>query len=554
MGLGTFVRSVAYLRGRSLWEDEARLSLNIAASTWRELLAPLDFDQAAPFAFLWVERLAVSWAGVDVYALRFAPFVAGCLVPVVVWVLARQLMAERRAMLVVALVALSPALLRYTDEAKPYAVDAVVAVVLAALAVRVIHEPDDPRGWITLAVVGAVAQMFSFPAILVLAGVGGALLLAPSIRASRRGVVRLVGLGAGWLAIFGGLYLALYRPSAENAFLAEFWEFAFLRPNAPDIDARMWFALDGVMRGMFVGSLDPGRWGPVLMSAVTLQSLVGATLCAIGIGALARRHGAWAGVLLVGPLVAASIASAVGAYPMSLRLLLFGLPALFIVLVEGIGVVAGRFQAGLRGPAWAVLAAGFLVPAAGRAALTMVEPVDLQDAAPLVADLQARHEASEPVYVYAPGIPAWAFYTTDWTRPDTSRLRRLADQAARRGPGYLSVPPRSGRVQGEGAGEDFNYHNGDYLELFGVPTGRLVLWGRAEPRSEPDPGWADNEAARIRRAGDRVWVFFVPMHPGDHEPNLSQLLAALGRAGGTVEYEAHRRQADLYLFRFPDAG
>ena len=64
-------------------------------------------------------------------------------------------------------------------------------------------------------------------------------------------------------------------------------------------------------------------------------------------------------------------------------------------------------------------------------------------------------------------------------------------------------------------------------------------------------GWAANEAGRIRQAAaPRAWVFFMPISPGDREPNLAELRAALEALGGTVESEFHRREADLYLYRF----
>jgi len=76
-----------------------------------------------------------------------------------------------------------------------------------------------------------------------------------------------------------------------------------------------------------------------------------------------------------------------------------------------------------------------------------------------------------------------------------------------------------------------------------------LRWGRPTV-AEPDSGWADNEAERIRGTGSRIWVFFVPLWPGDRQPNLDELRAAIERRGGQVAFEFHQREADLYLYTF----
>ena len=60
---GILVRVIQYLYNRSLWADEAVLALNIVNRSYLELLQPLDYEQGAPIAFLWVEKLAIQiWA------------------------------------------------------------------------------------------------------------------------------------------------------------------------------------------------------------------------------------------------------------------------------------------------------------------------------------------------------------------------------------------------------------------------------------------------------------------------------------------------------------
>ena len=53
---GVIFRSVQYAWRTSLWHDEALVTLNVMHRTYAQLLRPLDYTQAAPPLFLWIER------------------------------------------------------------------------------------------------------------------------------------------------------------------------------------------------------------------------------------------------------------------------------------------------------------------------------------------------------------------------------------------------------------------------------------------------------------------------------------------------------------------
>src|SRR5262244_706024 len=110
---GAAVRAWYFALRRPLWLDECMLALNIASRSALELLRPLDYNQAAPPLFLWIERFAVRVAGVTEPALR-------------AWPIPRRLAGPSAALAAVALAAFSPTLVRYTDEVKPYGTDALV--------------------------------------------------------------------------------------------------------------------------------------------------------------------------------------------------------------------------------------------------------------------------------------------------------------------------------------------------------------------------------------------------------------------------------------------
>src|SRR5262249_47340031 len=155
--VGALARVAAYAQHRSLWYDEAALALNVVQRGFIALLQPLGFLQAAPPLFLWVERLAILPLGASEWSLRAVPLVAGILTPPLMWRVARGKLPPLAAIEAVALVAVSPSLVRYAAEAKPYAVGAVVTLVLLDRALAVAEPNAGTNQWWLLSIVGVVA-------------------------------------------------------------------------------------------------------------------------------------------------------------------------------------------------------------------------------------------------------------------------------------------------------------------------------------------------------------------------------------------------------------
>ena len=238
LAIGVALRLRAYLDQRPLWLDEIWIALNIQGRSLAGLARPLDYDQSAPVAFLWVERLAVVVGGVNELALRAFPFVAGCLFLVVIWMLARRLLDVRGAALCLAFAALSPTLIYFSNEVKPYGPDSLAAAVLIWLTLDVLDAPDSRRAWRRLAAGGVIAMLFSTPSVFVLAAVAAALVAKPAIGRTRIGWMRLVVTGSLWLAIFALGYLTVYRGAATSDFMQSTLSNVFLALPPRELHAR----------------------------------------------------------------------------------------------------------------------------------------------------------------------------------------------------------------------------------------------------------------------------------------------------------------------------
>lgn len=171
LGFGSLIRLVQYLHNRSLWADEAKLALNIVKTSYVGFLQPLDYDQAAPVAFLWVEKLAVQLWGNHEYALRLFPLLAGLLSLILFYQLTAYYLDQRGRAVAIALFASNQYLVYYASEVKQYSTDvmASLAVILVLIRSRIGEMTIDKA--IAAGLVGAIVIWFSHPVVFVLAGV-----------------------------------------------------------------------------------------------------------------------------------------------------------------------------------------------------------------------------------------------------------------------------------------------------------------------------------------------------------------------------------------------
>jgi hypothetical protein len=198
--------------------------LNALGLSYSEMLGPLLHAEAAPPLFLMAERVMVSAFGDGIFAMRTLPFLASCLSLILFAMLARRILGPLTAALAVGLFAVSDRLLWHSFEAKPYAVDVLVAVVAAYWFVRT-------ESWclwqrcLPVALFAPVAIWVSFPACFVL---GGLLVgLAPSlVRASWGGraafSLTVVSVCVSFLALALGPVRAQRCEAMESCWTSQF--------------------------------------------------------------------------------------------------------------------------------------------------------------------------------------------------------------------------------------------------------------------------------------------------------------------------------------------
>jgi hypothetical protein len=423
LAIGVLLRVYFYADRRSLWLDEVWLALNIVTRSAAGLTRPLDFSQSAPLGFLWVEHLAARIGGVNELALRAFPLLAGCLLLVGLWMIARRLMGASGAALCLALASLSPLMIYYSNEVKPYITDALFAVVVMWLALDVLDAPDSRRAWVRLAVCGAVAILFSTPSIFMLAGAGMALVASPRIRSSRAGWLRLVVTGAAWVAMFAAGYLTIYRSTATSDYMQRIWSDSFL--SLPP--RYLLYGLHQASRSFFNESLLAQDEVFVPRKANTLIAI----FSAIGTIWLLRKRGLPVTLLLVAPCVAVFVASFAHRWPLVPRLMVFLVPTLTLLVAAGAVAAVQLIPPRTRGIVLAALGIVMIIPAAQWDAYTVQNPRRRDDIAPLIRELRANRSKRNGSIVYVMGhaVVPWVYYTARWSQKEGATFRYATTRA-----------------------------------------------------------------------------------------------------------------------------
>jgi hypothetical protein len=533
--IGLLVRLRQYLHARPLWIDEAMLANNILTRSFRQLLQPLDTDQTAPVPLLWFARLSTLVTGPDERALRLLPFLGGVLLLLLLREVSRRLLPAWPAALAILIAALSPMLIYYANELKPYGLDAMWAMLLLLLALRVHERPDAAARWLLLCLAGALATLATTPAPFLLAGVGIGLALDPGVRSAPRGWHWLIACGTLWAFAFCATYLTLYRATANNAYMQRYWVPYFLSPSLPELEAKIDHAVGSGLQDWFLS--EGGRWRVEAGFLLILPAVVGGF-------EIVRRRGRAVLAMAFAPFALAVIASMLRRYPVAPRLMLFSMPMMALLISAGLWAMAEQLRARWREPAFLLLGLLIVLLPALDAVRGFVEPLDRESIRPLVRQFEREHAPGATVYVYGRAMPAWLFYSTDWSHPDIPRVREHSILIGSTGGAFYHATSRGRAVIEEGDSLNFPYR--DWRELVGIPSG-LGPDTLGIRRDAPDPGWAANEARRIRQAGGpEAWLVLYSFVPGVQD----SLAAAMQAAGATRTLREDREGAVLERYSF----
>jgi hypothetical protein len=397
--VGAFLRIYFFIVDRSLWLDESKLSLNIVDRSFLGLFQPLANDQAAPIAFLLLQKAVVSILGGKDIVFRVIPLLAGLAsLPLMYWV-AKKYAGQWAAFISLGLMAFSSRLIYYSSEAKQYSSDVLASLVLLLIVPPCLEDQAKPRAFVVLGIAGAVSIWLSQPSCFVFAGILATLGLVIALRRDWHHLYWVIGIGAAWGLSLALDYLISLRNLAANKFLYAFWQGSFA--PLPPWSHFSWYikAFTGMLR-------DPA----------TLPIIITTVLLVLGIYSFASRR--WPLMLIVvAPFLLALAASALDKYPFSGRLLLFLLPLLFLLLAAGVEQLMTWLAKINKPGAWLISAClvAYLLYGPVKLAYADVKfPPMGEDIKPVMTYLGENYRSTDLIYIFYAADPAFEFYAPQY--------------------------------------------------------------------------------------------------------------------------------------------
>ena len=325
---GILLSVVQYVINRSLWLDEAYLSLNILDRSYVELLKPLEHKQVAPILFLYIEKTILQvLSSYPDYALRLFPLLSYILSLMIFYkVISIVLKNEYSRLLALSLLIFNPLFIYYSSEIKQYSTDVLLSISAVYIILR--HYDNDKNFYVTLGLFGLLAIFLSN--------------IAP--------IILFISVFFLFLNKFSSLRTHYKLPFIficiwAFAFIAYYYSFIYNHPHRNGM-IEEWTYYEGFMP---INPLKKAFYEYLIKKTVVISSLVFGSgiyglltfifLILAGCWNLIQNKKLRLVIRLLVPIITHFLLSGFKLYPIGPRLLLYTMPSLIILISLGFELI-----------------------------------------------------------------------------------------------------------------------------------------------------------------------------------------------------------------------
>ncbi len=384
---GIFLRLAQYFTNRSLWIDEAMVSLNIINKTIPELFQKLDYNQGAPIGFLLIEKILTLFLGDSEFMLRLFPLLCGIASLFFFFKLSTILLSPVYSLCAVSLFAILNRLIYYSAEVKQYSSDVLITILIFIIVLQIDKMESFSRiRRFILYLLPSVLIWFSFPAIFVLFGT---LLALTGIYLLQKNKQNLNYILCFWIQSLISAFI-LYKVHLSNLDSRELRNFGFysfipLPPTYTHLENLFAHFMSYI--GLSTSPI------PKLLFLAGVISMF-----------LSKKKES---LVLGSPLLITVIASGLNLYPMYERLLLFLVPGLIIFILSGISLLCEKFKMIYLLPIFIVLV--FFQPLT-TSWTNLINPKFEEEIKPVMSYVKRKIREDDILYVYYSAQYAYKYY------------------------------------------------------------------------------------------------------------------------------------------------
>jgi hypothetical protein len=326
--IGVALRLEQFFINRSLWGDEAVISLNIIDHKFFALLKPVGDGVFAPFGFLATEKIIIKILGFSEYAFRLFPLICGLVSIVVFLFILQKTVCQKSAYIGMFLFAISVPMIYWSSEINKYSTELMFGLLLLNISIDYYKNPTFKNKWL-LSFIGAVSIWFAFSSIFVLGAIAVALLIN-ILKSFKQSVNSLMSIFVIWGTSFIIFYFSSHLNEQANAkSLKLYWTNWFL-PFPP----KGWNDLRWLVENPFNALQNPGGF---YLSGLALF------IIAIACISLWKKDKTLLSLLTL-PTILTLLASALRVWPFYGRLILFLVPFWILLLTIGIDTLRENFK------------------------------------------------------------------------------------------------------------------------------------------------------------------------------------------------------------------
>jgi hypothetical protein len=384
--VGVALRVWQWQLATTFFMDELAVLHNVVTRTPSQLVSmPLAEAQVAPPLFVLAEKASLNLFGSSELSLRLPSLLASVGALLLFWAVARRVLAAPLVPLALLTFAVGFTFVYYSNQAKQYASDTAIGLLVLWLALRLRAVPRPPsRFWLLAGLTGLVLPLYSQASLMVFAGCGAVLVLLAYLEAGRPQLWPTLAVVGTW-ALGCGTSLALaqvtLRP-VDRAYMHFFWQDGLLPLNAQ-------------FPKVFLSEITE-RWAnglgwphPVIIWVVIML---------LGLVLLWRQQRQVA-LLLLAPWLTSTVAAAAQQFPLRGRLMDFLVPSM--VLFVFVAFQAGVHWAWQRSPALGIgLLAVCALPIIYSTTRHNLPPFVAENVKPLFAQLVRARQPGDAIYAY----------------------------------------------------------------------------------------------------------------------------------------------------------
>ena len=324
---GIILRASQFFYNRSLWFDEALVSLNIVQRSFFQLFESLNYNQGAPVGFLIIEKLLVTLFGQNDLVLRVFPFACSIISLFLFYKLCQLYLLPRVIPIALLIFSLVEPLIYYSSEVKQYSSDVFITILLLVLAKYFEQDIVTPKKMYSFIAIGALSIWFSHPAIFVLIGTTITLYSSSIVNNQKEKTAKLKIISLFFILNFALLYYSNLRNLNKDAI--EFFGSGSFTPLPFD---SQWL-YNKFLEFFYFIEINK-YWLPHIV-------------CLVGVYSLFKK-GRGSFFILASPILVSLLLSGFHLYPFTHRLLMFLIPIIVIFMVAGVDKLIektwGRFS------------------------------------------------------------------------------------------------------------------------------------------------------------------------------------------------------------------